>query len=438
MAKQETLKATPPRGTRDFLPEEAALRDWACEKIKATYREHGFTPIETPALENIKLLKRGEGGENLQLIFEILKRGEKLEKAMSGNGQEPELSDLGLRFDLTVPLVRYYSNNANELPIPFKAVQIGNVWRAERPQKGRFRQFTQCDIDIIGLKSNFAELDLLNASSRALLALGLDGFTIRINDRRYLQDIARYCGFAEDSWERVFIAIDKLDKIGLEGVRTELLQENPGQEKAVEKLGEIFLSTDELRSDTTISGSEQIEKMRALLPDTASKELLDELSALIAAIDHNAEGYRIVFDPTLVRGMGYYTGPIFEISVPGYSFSVAGGGRYDRMIEKLLGREVPACGFSIGFERIITILQDRNFSAPDRPSLTALVYDPARDSLEAVMQAFKNLKEQGHKATLVPRRKDLKKQLDQLKEQNISKFCLFRGEPDNLEIKDLS
>ncbi|MEZ4543798.1 MAG: ATP phosphoribosyltransferase regulatory subunit [Cyanobacteriota/Melainabacteria group bacterium] len=271
MAKQETLKATPPRGTRDFLPEEAALRDWACEKIKATYREHGFTPIETPALENIKLLKRGEGGENLQLIFEILKRGEKLEKAMSGNGQEPELSDLGLRFDLTVPLVRYYSNNANELPIPFKAVQIGNVWRAERPQKGRFRQFTQCDIDIIGLKSNFAELDLLNASSRALLALGLDGFTIRINDRRYLQDIARYCGFAEESWERVFIAIDKLDKIGLDGVKTELLQENPGQEKAVEKLGEIFNTTDELRSDTTISGSEQIEKMRGLLPDTESK-----------------------------------------------------------------------------------------------------------------------------------------------------------------------
>lgn len=436
MEKQEILQATPPKGTRDFLPNEAALRDWAIGVIKKVYRDHGFTPIETPALENIKLLKRGEGGENLQLIFEILKRGDKLEKAVSGNGHQSDLSDLGLRFDLTVPLVRYYANNTNDLPVPFKAIQIGNVWRAERPQKGRYRQFTQCDIDIIGLKSHFAELDLLNASASALTAIGLTGFTIRINDRSYLQKIAAHCGFEESSWERVFIAIDKLDKIGIDGVKQELSQENYKQE-SINKLVQLFEKIEPLIKDTACNGTEQVEKMLSLLPDINGEEAIANLSEIVKALSLNKNNYSIVFDPTLVRGMGYYTGPIFEISVPGYNFSVAGGGRYDKMIGKFLGRDVPACGFSIGFERIITILQEKNFSQPDRPDLTALIYDQSRDNLESVMQAFLNLTDKGLKPSIIPRRKDLKKQLDQLLEQGFVNFSLFRGDPEAMELKDL-
>lgn len=440
MSKQETLRATPAKGTRDILPDESALRDWATQVIKKTYREHGFTSIETPALENIDLLKRGEGGENLQLIFEILKRGEKLEKAVSGNGKQTELSDLGLRFDLTVPLVRYYANNVNDLPTPFKAIQIGNVWRAERPQKGRYRQFTQCDIDIIGLKSTFAELDLLNASTTALLSLGLEDFTLRINDRRYLQEIARFCGFDESSWERVFIAIDKLDKIGLKGVKEELGQVSHGSEEAIEKLSQLFTTISPLLEDTTSSGTQQVESMISTLPTPNDLECLQDLKALIEAVSKAGKNFKVVFDPTLVRGMGYYTGPIFEISAPGSKSSVAGGGRYDHMIGKFLGREVPACGFSLGFERIISILAEKNFSIPEKIELTALIYDQGRDSLTGVMEAFQKLKSDSGSAnvSLVPRRKDMKKQLDQLKSQGLAKFCVFRGDPaDNLEVKNL-
>lgn len=435
-SKQETIRSTPPKGTRDFLPDEACLRDWACDKIKETYREFGYSSIETPAIENIKLLKRGEGGENLQLIFEILKRGEKLEKATSGNGSEMDLSDFGLRFDLTVPLVRYYANNVNDLPTPFKAIQIGPVWRAERPQKGRYRQFTQCDIDIIGQKTRFAELDLLNASSCALKKLGLNDFTIRINDRAFLQEIARYCQFAEDSWDKVFIAIDKLDKIGIDGIKSELSSQNHS-ESSINKLLDLFSKVEPVLSDTTISGLDQVSVLKEALAVITNQEKIEELKELIGALSQNADGYSVKFDPTLVRGMGYYTGPIFEASVPGYNFSVAGGGRYDNMIGKFLGRDVPACGFSIGFERVITVLQETQSKAGYKPELLALIYDEKRDTYEPVMKALIELRKSGKKVSLMPKRKDLKKQLDQIKEQGVIKFCIFKGDPENLDIKEL-
>lgn len=436
MAKQETIRATPAKGTRDFLPKESLLRDWATDKIKETYRNFGFTVIETPALENIELLKKGEGGENLQLIFEILKRGDKLEKAISSNGSQLNLSDLGLRFDLTVPLVRYYANNVNELPTPFKSIQIGPVWRAERPQKGRYRQFTQCDIDIIGLKSSFAELDLLNATSSALVNLGLKGFTVRINDRAYLQELVKYFEFDELVWDKVFISLDKLDKIGLAGVKKELPTSNSPEK--TEKFWDLLDVYCNLMNDTSCSGIEQFKKLEEAIPQEVKEAgVLTNVKELVEAIEKHNSDFKVQFDPTLVRGMGYYTGPIFEVSVEGYGFSVAGGGRYDKMIGKFLGRDVPACGFSIGFERIVTILEDQNFQVPNSNNLTALIFDEKRDSVGPVMEAFAKLRMDDLAVSLVPKRKDLKKQLDHLKSQGISKFCIFRGDPQNLEIKDL-
>lgn len=426
---------------RDLLPDEVALRDWATNVILETYRSFGFTRIETPAVESIELLKRGEGGENLSLIYEILKRGEKLEKALSdtasGGVNKDTLSDLGLRFDLTVPLARFYGNNNANIPNPFKAIQVGSVWRAESPQAGRFRQFTQCDIDIIGVKGSFAELDLLQATASALSKLGFEKFVIRINDRRILSELALHCKFDPKRLDSVFIAVDKLDKIGLDGIAQEL--RNGGHEAAaVDKLVELFKPIQPLLADTTISGTEQFMRIADTLPKFASNEAVEELQKLIEAIDSGVDGkFSIAFDPTLVRGMGYYTGPIFEVGVPGLPYSVAGGGRYDKMIEKFVGREVPACGFSIGFERIIGVMQERGFKPPTAAQKIAFIYDPGRDTLKDVFKGQKSLRKDDVTVSLVPKKKELKKQIDQLGEQGFTSFVVFRGDPDNLEVKAL-
>ncbi len=344
-----TLESSaPPRGMRDFLPADVAIRDWATGVILKTYESFGFTRIETPALENINLLRRGEGGENLQLIFEVLKRGDKLERELASDQPKREgLADLGLRFDLTVPLVRFYAANQNTLPNPLKAIQIGSVWRAESPQAGRFRQFTQCDIDIFGIKNELAEMELLQATAEALSELGFKQFTIRINDRRILSALSSYCGFDAARVDNVFITLDKLDKIGDDGVRKEL--KNAGHEQAaIDKLMDVV--------NTLHKTTDFAEARNALPQELQYNQALDPLANVIKGITKQGSGlYDIKFDPTLVRGMGYYTGQIFEVSCPGYTYSIAGGGRYDKMVGKFSGRDVPACGFSIGFERIITV-----------------------------------------------------------------------------------
>lgn len=452
------LRSLPPRGMRDLLPDEVALRDWAASVILQTYRSYGFTRIETPAIESIELLKRGEGGENLQLIYEILKRGEKLEKALEQSAEQArgadsvssyiqsstfkqnrnELSDLGLRFDLTVPLVRFYSNNQANLPNPFKPIQIGSVWRAESPQAGRFRQFTQCDIDIIGVKGNFAELELLKATADALLNLTFEDFIIRINDRRLLQDLALHCGFERSRLDSVFIAVDKLDKIGIDGIVKEL-KETGHPEPAIEKLKAIFEPIKPLLDNTALGGVEQFQQIVNHLPSFENAESLSELKELVAAVSAQTRAkYSIVFDPTLVRGMGYYTGPIFEIVVRGHNHSIAGGGRYDRMIEKFIDREVPACGFSIGFERIIAIMLEEGRKPAAIPNKLAFIYDPKRDQLADVAVSLNKLRADFEEVSLVPRKKELKKQLDQLVTQGFSHFCAFAGDPENLNVKELS
>lgn len=437
MTTTDALSVSPPRGMRDLLPGQVALRDWATGVILNTYSRFGFTRIETPVLEHIHLLRGGEGGENLQLIYEVLKRGDKLEKALEksdGKVDRNELSDLGLRFDLTVPLVRYYSANQANLPNPLKAIQIGSVFRAESPQKGRFRQFTQCDIDIIGVKSEIAEIELIQASSSALMGLGFDGFLILINDRRFLAELAAYCGFEADRFSSVYIALDKLDKIGLDKVSSELIAEGHS-ESAVGKLAEILKGHLERQK----SGQDSIEQIRAALPESLWGEFMSGLEKIIKAVDANSGGkYQIKFDPTLVRGMGYYTGPIFEIKNPGYSGSIAGGGRYDKMVGKFSGRDVPACGFSIGFERVIDILTEKGFEAPIAAKKIALIIDPDRDEGTGVLKAANKLREGENVVSIQSRKKDMKKQLDQLVAQGFTEYCAYKGDPENLELKQLS
>ncbi len=429
---------------RDLLPDEVALRDWATSVIITTYKNFGFTRIETPAVESIELLKRGEGGENLALIYEILKRGEKLDKAIEegtasdGTSFKDSLSDLGLRFDLTVPLARFYANNNAAIPNPFKSIQVGSVWRAESPQAGRYRQFTQCDIDIMGVKGIFAELDLLEATAQALLNLGFEQFLIRVNDRRVLTDLATHCQFEPSRLDSVFIAVDKLDKIGLEGVAKELA--NSGHDQAaITRLTELYRPIQPILSDATASGLTQFQKIADMLPNFESNQVIEDLKQLVNAIDSLSQGkFKVCFDPTLVRGMGYYTGPIFEVGMPGLSYSVAGGGRYDKMIEKFIGREVPACGFSIGFERVISVLQEKGFQTPDSCERLAFIYDPARDSAQDVLSCSKGLRSEKRSVSLTPKKKELKKQIDQLSEQGFTNFVVFKGDPNNIEIKPLT
>jgi histidyl-tRNA synthetase len=400
---------------RDILPDEVELRDAAVREIVAVYRAYGFRRIETPALESLRLLAGSDGGENEKLIFKVMKRGEELEAARRAG---EDLADLGLRFDLTVPLARYYAENHARLPDPLKAIQIGPVWRAERPQKGRFRQFTQCDIDVLGLASPLVEIELILATTDALARLGLSGLTVRINDRRLLELVARHCGFPEAAHAAFFIAFDKLDRLGAAGVLAEL-REGGHDADAVRRFEALLPGLS--AAEVSLKG------LRAALP-AAAEAAWESLATIIATTNAEiAAGCRVRFDPTLVRGMGYYTGPIFEIAAAGYPSSIAGGGRYDRMIGRLLGREVPASGFSIGFERLISILAERG-GLPARegagapPRRMALLVDDGGD-VAAAVRAAKALRVEGYLVSLEVRRKNVKKQLDDLVTHGFSEYA---------------
>ena len=383
---------------RDVLPDEVALRDWAMAQILAVYRRHGFVRIETPAVESLRLLLRSDGGENEKLIFKILKRGEKLSTA----GHRDDLADLGLRFDLTVPLVRYYAQNHARLPQPLKAIQIGPVWRAERPQQGRYRQFTQCDIDILGVGSEVAEIELILATTEALTALGLKDLTVRLNDRRLLGAFVAHCGFDVARAGSVFIGLDKLDKIGREGVAEELRAAGHPP-SAIERLLDV------LGSSATPAA------LRSWLGSAADDVVWRGLQRILDTVEAQAAGrFRLAFDATLVRGMGYYTGPIFEIQHGDSTSSIAGGGRYDRMVGRFTGRDVPATGFSIGFERVVGILMERGPSAEADTERVALVFDEAMPALGPVLNLARDLREQGRHVLLETRAKRLGKQLQDL------------------------
>ena len=348
------LSKKPVTGMKEILPEEMKIRNYVMDVIKETYSAFGFTQIETPCVENIANLSNKQGGENEKLIFKILKRGEKLNLETAQT--EMDVVDNGLRYDLTVPLVRFYSNNANNLPSPFKALQMGNVWRADRPQRGRYRQFMQCDIDILGEPSNLAEIELILATTTTLGKLGFKNFQIRINERRILKAMAAYSGFPEESYDSVFIILDKMDKIGLEGVKEELIKYD-FDEESVEKYTNLFKEIENKENPVTYLA----EKLDGFMDDYV-KQWMEEIIDSVRAT--KASEFEIVFDPTLVRGMSYYTGTIFEIAIPEFGGSCGGGGRYDKMVGNFTGRDVPACGFSIGFERIVLLLMEQGFKVP--------------------------------------------------------------------------
>lgn len=407
-------------GMKDILPEEMFIRDYLINIIKKTYGSFGFTSIETPAMEHIENLISKQGGDNEKLIFKILKRGEKLK--LENINDENDLVDAGLRYDLTLPLARYYSNNQANLPNPFKALQIGNVYRADRPQKGRFRQFTQCDIDILGEASNLAEIELILATTKALseIAKGKH-FTVRINDRRILMAMALYAGYDEDNIGNVFIILDKMDKIGMDGVKKELT-ELDGEEKCSK-----YLSLFEGLKDNTDAVLSLKDKLKGFIEDG----VLDSLCEIIdTVLEVNTNDFSLVFDPTLVRGMGYYTGTIFEVSMEGFSGSVAGGGRYDKMIGRFTGNDTPACGFSIGFERIITILLDAGFKIPDESRKIAFLYEKNIDGnvLKDILKEAASLREVGNIVLVSKMNKNKKFQKEGLEKQGYTEFKEFYRE----------
>ncbi len=402
------MNKKPVNGMRDILPAEMKIRDYVLRVIRETYRDFGFTEIETPCVESIENLSSRQGGENEKLIFKIMKRGEKLNLQTAQS--EGDLVDSGLRYDLTVPLSRYFANHQADLPKPFKALQIGPVWRAERPQKGRFRQFYQCDIDIFGDGTNLAETELILAMSTVLSRIGFRNFNIRINDRRILKAMAACSGLSEDSYDEIFIALDKLDKIGEEGVAKELLALGM-EEEAVSRYLELFRSVD------GVEGTRAVDTLAASLGgalDPAVAENMKQIFELVLAA--STVPFDLIFDPTLVRGMGYYTGPIFEIAVPEFGSSVGGGGRYDEMVGRFAGQPTPACGFSIGFERIITILMENGFEIPGSKEKTALLLERglSPEKTAAALKDAQQLRAEGRQvltASMIKNRKFQKEQL---------------------------
>ena len=392
------MKITPVKGTNDYLPSQVRVRDAVQNKILEVYRAAGFERITTPIMEDMENLDKSDGGENLNLIFKILKRGEKLDKALAEGG---DLCDFGLRYDLTLPLTRYYANNRAKLMNPFRVIQTDRVYRAERPQKGRLREFVQCDIDIIGTKSRTAELELILTTAKALDSVGIKNTTVKINDRRLLRSLLAGMGFAEDSLDSVCIIFDKLDKIGPEGIAAEMTEKGLPQQ-AVNKLTEL------------LNKGLDFETLRAANPCEAAEDL-----AFIMDSIRSVGGVNIEFDISLVRGQGYYTATVFEVVSPEFRGAIAGGGRYDNLVGKFIGEEVPAVGFSIGFERICAILEEKGASAAELRPRLAVVYDPA-DFAKA--QAYAEDKRAKYDTALFERPKKLNKLLSRLEEQGFDAF----------------
>lgn len=392
----------PPRGMRDFLPLEKAKRESVLGVIRGVYSSFGFQEVETPALENLERLTSGQGGDNEKLAYRVMKRGAELDSALEEMSSVDALADLGLRFDLTVPLTRFYATNRNELPTVFKAIQMGPVWRAERPQKGRYRQFMQCDIDIIGDASVLAEIELLNASLAALDALGLNKAVIRINHRELLTSLLDGFGVKEEDRSSAMIIIDKLDKIEATGVVAELR----------ERLGDAVAD----KADAWLSKA-----------DTTVPEILDPIFSAVSV-------GRLRFDPTLVRGMGYYTGTIFEIELPGTGSAIGGGGRYDGMVGKWLGTDVPAVGISIGFERVIELVETQGKSA----GVVLVLEDSSLEVITKAVAFQKQLIASGKAVRLEIKPKKLNVLLDSLVANGFSEFALVGAETAELSFKAIS
>lgn len=420
----------PPRGMRDFLPADKRRRERVLATIREVYGEHGFDEIETPVVEDSERLHSGMGGDNEKLSFAIMRRGLGADDlaAAAAAGDPLELSDLGLRFDLTVPLARYTASHRGELPSVFRALQIGAVWRAERPQKGRYRQFVQCDIDILGEPGLLAEAELLVAGGDALHRLGLSDCTIRVNDRRLLNELLDWCGFGADEAPAALITVDKLDKIGVEGVVAELAETNAA---AAERIREAL----EGWAPQLERGLDLAHVLDSLPAELAAREgaklAASSLAELAEAVAAGGGKLPLVFDPTLVRGMGYYTGTIFEVAHPASGSSVGGGGRYDGMIGRFLGTDVPACGFSIGFERIVDLVAEQEGAAGE----AVLVLVDKRLPIDAQLRIKRELAQPGRRVRLERRPKNVRNLLERAVKEGFTHVAHAHadGEPPTLE-----
>ena len=414
------MKVTSVKGTNDYLPNEVEIRDYLQNKILSVYTENGFEHIVTPILEDIENLDKSDGGENLNLIFKIMKRGDKLDKALAKgvtSENENELADMGLRYDLTLPLSRYFANNKDKLTLPMKCIQMDRVYRAERPQKGRLREFIQCDIDIIGSESADSEVELILTTTKALKAIGLKNFKVKLNDRRLLRAVLMQMGFAEDELDSVCITFDKMDKIGMDGVKAELT-EKEFDSAAIEKFVE-FLSKNDF----------SLESLKNILEDKTPVESLEYIMNSVRELSDNS--FDVVFDLSLVRGQGYYTGTVFEVESIDFKGAVAGGGRYDNLIGKFLNQSIPAVGFSIGFERIFSILMENGVDIQHRTKKIAVMYDEG-SLVEAVKTADK-LRSEGNIASIYVRPKKMGKFLNKLEERNYDGF-IVAGQGDEVSL----
>lgn len=401
----------PVRGTKDYLPKEMQVREQVKQTIIKTYQSFGFMQVGTPVLEDIDNLLGSDGGDNLKLIFKVLKRGEKLDLTKS-NLSEKDIVDIGLKYDQTVPLVRMYSNNQNSLPSPFKSIQIDYSFRADRPQRGRLRQFTQCDIDILGDPTINAEIDIINTTAKTFAALGFKDFVAKINDRRILSDIIASCGFKKEDESEICICLDKLDKIGTEGVQNELF------DRSFDKISTTKL----IKTIETISNSKDY--INSLISAGVRKDIVKDLETIINSVnDLSTNGFRAIFDVSIVRGQGYYTGLVYEFYMPGFSGACAGGGRYDNMIEKMTGKKVPAVGLGLGFEPTSMLVMERDKSDIKTESL-AVIYKP-EDSFVDVLKYISTINSKCN-ASAILAKKNIGFQLETLKNNGFTHFTLFK------------
>ena len=415
----------PVTGMRDILPDEAEVRNYVMQQIREVYMTYGFSQMETPVVEHIENLTSKQGGDNEKLIFKILKRGEKLsrEEEALKNGDLDALVDSGLRYDLTVPLCRYYSNNQANLPQPFKALQMGPVFRADRPQRGRFRQFVQCDIDILGEATNLGEKEVILATTEALDRLGFAKYNYRvvINDRRILFSMIEYAGLPAEDTESILITLDKADKIGAEGVDAELTAAGYAPEQIAKLRG--LLSS--VSGDATAA---DVRKMGETIGSDEAKAACESVADIMESVQAvEGRSIRITFLPTLVRGMGYYTGTIFELQLDSFGSSVGGGGRYDKMVGKFIGQNVPAVGFSIGFERIMTILMEEGFKVPREEEQTAFLVEKGMSSarIGQIFSEAMKLRAAGGRVQIVWMAKNKKFQKENLEKQGYTVFREF-------------
>lgn len=407
------MKITSVKGTNDYLPNEVEIRDYLQNKILDVYVSNGFEHITTPIIEDIENLDKSDGGENLNLIFKILKRGDKLDKALAKgvtSENENELADMGLRYDLTLPLSRYIANNKDKLTFPMKCIQMDRVYRAERPQKGRLREFVQCDIDIIGSDSTDSEIELILTTTKALDAIGMKNYKVKINDRRLLRAVLISFGFKEEELDSVCITFDKMDKVGLDGVKEEL-EGKEFDKQAIDNFVQFL-------SKAGTAQNIKIDSVKDMLEDKTPAESIENIINTVNKLTGGR--YEVVFDLSLVRGQGYYTGTVFEVESIDFKGAIAGGGRYDNLIGKFLGQQISAVGFSIGFERIFSILMEHGVTTDNNNKKLAIMYEEG--NVEAAYSRAEELRKEGFACALYVKPKKMGKFLSKLEERGFAGF----------------